>query len=345
MESRREDHASEACGTKLRFGAPAVGVFGRDITMQLHLARIPTLLEPRQFLGCLALLDGEEQNRLVRLRFDRDRHRFAVGHAFLRRTLARYVNLAPDQLRFVVNRYGKPCLDGPAAESALHFNLAHTRDLVVVGVSRDGEIGVDVERLDLDGDLLELTAGLFSPAEIADLRATPPTERRLRFFQYWTVKEAYVKARGRGLSMALDRFTIQLLAGGRAALATTPPGERGAGTWRVFRFEPDPEHVVAWCAASRAGSTPSRWVWTEEPVHAGAGWPVDEPRDLPRRPQLERHSESTHSRRHERSSSVPAALPALPAGPPSQAPAIPLVVCRDFPPEPQETTCESTAAA
>jgi len=232
--------------------------------MYIHLARLHTVVAPKRFSEYLALLDREERNRLRRFHFERDRHLFAASHAFLRQTLSRYVKIPPDQLRFVVNRYGKPSLDCHSKEAVIHFNLSHTSDLVVVAVNADGEIGVDVERLDRNVDLLETGDLVFSREESADLRATPPTGRLLRFFQYWTLKEAYLKAQGQGFSAAPNRFTVHFVPGGRAALSTVPEQEGNLDAWTLFHFEPDPEHVVAACAASPAGVAACRWEWEND---------------------------------------------------------------------------------
>lgn len=232
--------------------------------MHLHLARFHTTLAPERFSEYLGLLDSEERTRLQRFHFEKDRHLFAASHVFLRQVLSQYVKVPPDQLRFAVNRYGKPLLDCHSKDAAIHFNMAHTSDVVVVAVNSDGEIGVDVERLDHEVDPLVIGDRLFSREESTDLRATPPTGRLLRFFQYWTLKEAYLKAQGAGLSAALDRFTIHLGPGGRATLSAVSEQEENFVGWTLFHFQPDQAHVVATCTASPAGVAACRWEWGKD---------------------------------------------------------------------------------
>jgi 4'-phosphopantetheinyl transferase len=232
--------------------------------MHLHLARFHTALTPERFSAYLLLLDREERNRLQRFHREKDRHLFAASRAFLRQTLSHYVKIPPDQLRFVVNRHGKPSLDRHSKDAVIHFNLAHASDLVVVAVSRGGEVGVDVERLDRDVNPQEIGDRFFSPEESADLRATPAAGRLLKFFQYWTLKEAFLKARGQGLSAALDRFTIHFVPDGRASLSTVSEQEENFAAWTLFHFEPSPEHVVAACVSSPAGPDACQWKWEKD---------------------------------------------------------------------------------
>lgn len=232
--------------------------------MYVHLARFQTILTPNRFSEYLVLLDREERNRLQRFHNERDRHLFAASHVFLRQTLSQYVKSPPDQLRFVVNRYGKPSLDCHSKDAVIHFNLAHTSDLVVVAVHSGGEVGVDVERLDCNVDVTRIGDQFFSREESADLQAAPPTGRLLRFFQYWTLKEAYLKARGQGLSAALNRFTIHFVPDGRATLSTVSEQGENFAAWTLFHFQPDPEHVVAACAASPVGPATCQWKWEKD---------------------------------------------------------------------------------
>ncbi len=247
--------------------------------MHLHLARFHAALTPERFSEYLLLLDREERNRLQRFQREKDRHLFAASHAFLRRTLSPYVKIPPDQLRFVVNRHGKPSLDGHSKDAVIHFNLAHTYDLVVVAVNGGGEVGVDVERLDRDVDPLEIGDRFFSREESADLRDTPAAGRVRRFFQYWTLKEAFLKARGQGLSAALDRFTLHVLPEGRATLSTFSEQEEDVAAWSLFHFEPTPEHIVAACVACPAGPAACQWKWERDLAQPA----TDQQKESPRR--------------------------------------------------------------
>jgi 4'-phosphopantetheinyl transferase len=120
--------------------------------------------------------------------------------------LAQYLNVAdPASLTFSTSAHGKPALDGPAN---INFNLSHTKGLVALAVTSTGDIGVDVEAVTRRVALLQLAARYFSATENEELLALPADQQREYFFRLWTLKEAYVKAKGLGLRIALDSFSF-----------------------------------------------------------------------------------------------------------------------------------------
>jgi 4'-phosphopantetheinyl transferase len=153
-----------------------------------------------------ALLEPAELRRMNAFRFERHRREYLVTRALVRTTLSRYRPGAPEAWRFRTNEYGRPTLEDPAG---LYFNLANHPTMVVCAVARHLDIGVDVEPLDRAGDLLELAPTVFSPVELAELGALPADARRDRALALWTLKEAYIKARGMGLSLPLAGFSFR----------------------------------------------------------------------------------------------------------------------------------------
>jgi 4'-phosphopantetheinyl transferase len=151
-------------------------------------------------------LSAEERQRGARFRFVADRRRFLIGRGLLRTRLSRYVEeVPPHSWRFASNAWGRPSLATPLAQD-IRFNVSHTRGLVVCVLSVAREVGVDAEAMDLQSGHLEIAQGHFAPSEIADLQLLAETMRADRFYEYWTLKESYVKARGVGLSLPLDSF-------------------------------------------------------------------------------------------------------------------------------------------
>jgi len=131
----------------------------------------------------------------------------------------------------------------------LRFNLSNTRGLVTCAVALEGEIGVDVEVLDRAGGLLEIAERFMAAPESKDIRALPPDAQDLRFFTYWTLKEAYIKARGMGLSIPLDKFWF-LLNGEASASSPTrlvmaPEMDDDASGWSFAQFQPTERHLLA----------------------------------------------------------------------------------------------------
>jgi 4'-phosphopantetheinyl transferase len=151
----------------------------------------------------MALLSNDEKDRLARYHFESDRNLFAVAHALVRLGLSRHSQVDPGDWQFRLGSYGRPEIAAPGSQ--LRFSLSHTRGLAVCAVTLNWDIGVDVEETS-QGSPIEIADRYFSSREVCDLREIPACRRRRRFFEYWTLKESYSKARGMGLSLPPDRF-------------------------------------------------------------------------------------------------------------------------------------------
>jgi 4'-phosphopantetheinyl transferase len=218
------------------------------------------------------LLSADEAERSRRFLVEHARRQFLVGRALLRTTLSRYADVAPEAWRFEMNRYGRPDIAEPAEWRGLIFNLSHTDGLVACAVGRDCELGVDVENLDRTVDVMELAPSVFAPAEIASLERAPAETRRDLFFSYWTLKESYIKARGLGISLALDGFWFDL-AGAAPALHCSGRCPDDPARWRFRQHRPTLGHKLALAVAAPAAATPDlrfQWVIPAPPAGAAA---------------------------------------------------------------------------
>jgi 4'-phosphopantetheinyl transferase len=193
------------------------------------------------------LLSHDERGRASRFVLPADRHRFVVAHAALRLILSRYTCSAPTLLGFATNAYGRPELTTTSAGRPLRFNLSHTHGLVAVAVCRAYDIGIDVECMSgrAIANLLDLAARFFSPLETAALRGLPNDQRDRRFLQVWTLKEAYIKARGLGLSIPLHAFSFDLADDSIPAIRIDPSLGDDAHAWRFVAMQPTPRHWLA----------------------------------------------------------------------------------------------------
>jgi 4'-phosphopantetheinyl transferase len=191
-----------------------------------------------------ALLDEGERARHQRFRFERHRRQFLVSHALVRVTLSRYAPVAPEAWSFVASEFGRPevLADGGAR---LRFNLSHTDGLVLCAVTVGADVGADVEDSERPGENVGLADHCFAPSEAAALRALPVPLQRERFFTYWTLKEAYLKARGAGLSLPLAHFAFHLTPGEapRISFDARLPDEPEA--WRFVPLRPSARHLGA----------------------------------------------------------------------------------------------------
>ena len=178
--------------------------------VHIHYVFSDELSNPVRLDAYKALLTEEECARYERFRFEKHRHQFLITRALVRTTLSIYAPAEPGAWRFEEGENGKPEIAAPALTLPLRFNLSHTEGLVVCVVALTHDIGIDVEDVWRTGKTLEIANRHFAPAEVAALRDLPAMWQRLRFFEYWTLKEAYVKARGVGISFPLEKFAFQL---------------------------------------------------------------------------------------------------------------------------------------
>jgi 4'-phosphopantetheinyl transferase len=191
------------------------------------------------------LMSADEHARMARFVFDRDRRAFLLTRALVRTMLSRYAPIAPADWKFIANVHGRPeILDRPAGVPDLRFNISHTDGLIACAVTIGREVGVDVEHV---GRRLEhdIASRFFAPAEVSDLHSLPDDQQRRVFFDYWTLKEAYIKARGFGLALPLGDFAFKLKPPGPPAIAFEPSLEDDPATWQFLQHWPTPQHRLA----------------------------------------------------------------------------------------------------
>jgi len=176
-------------------------------------------------------LSADERDKMQRFRFEKDRRRYLIGRGGLRTLLGRYLDLAPQDLRFETAAAGKPHLT--SGQRRLQFNLAHSGEYVLIAIAEGRTVGIDVEEIRDDFDAGELAAHFFSPGEQRDLETLTGRTRIEAFFECWTRKEAYVKARGEGLSLPLEQFDVSLRPGEPARLIATRPDPAEARRWQL----------------------------------------------------------------------------------------------------------------
>ncbi len=187
------------------------------------------------------MLDSDEQARAARFHFQRDRLSYIAAHALGRILLSAHAGGDPTGWRFVTGDHGKPEVLSPHSEQRLRLNLSHTVGLAAAALTFDHDIGIDVEWLGRE-PITEPAQHFFAPAECAHLAAVAPGLTHEIFLTYWTLKEAYVKAIGKGMAQPLDSFAFKL----------DPPSiqfdsERAGNPahWLFRRFQPTHDHVMA----------------------------------------------------------------------------------------------------
>jgi 4'-phosphopantetheinyl transferase len=191
----------------------------------------------RHFEGLLA---NDERIRAERFIFGRDRNRFIAARGILRDVLGRYLRCPPHTINFVYGPRGKPALSNGGLRHSICFNLSHSHGLAVMGITREREIGIDIEliRPEIAGE--DIAKRYFSTREVDELNRLSPELRTEGFFHCWTRKEAYVKAQGDGLSIPLESFDVSLTPGLPAELNSADRSQ-----WSLRSFAPAPDYVGA----------------------------------------------------------------------------------------------------
>jgi 4'-phosphopantetheinyl transferase len=207
--------------------------------------------------ACLRALQPAERARYDRLVFERDRWPAIVGRGLLRHALSRYADVAPSDWRFEAPRSGKPRLAGPAGAPSLTFSVTNTTGLAACAIALDRAVGVDAEPLERRGELTSVARECLTDDERADVERLPPPLRTARILEYWTLKEAYLKAVGVGLSWPLRGIAFEIEAGGAASVRIAAElGDRGE-RWAFARRWPSNVHVLAVAAEHVGGTKPA----------------------------------------------------------------------------------------
>ena len=203
------------------------------------------IAQPERLAWCESLLSDDERVRWRRFVWPNDALHYLAANVLVRTALSQYAYVAPEAWRFEANEFGRPQIAEPAAARDLQFNLSHTPGLVACGIAWRREIGVDAENLERANLSLGVADRYFSPPEVAELKSLPPARQPERFFEYWTLKESYIKARGVGMSLPLDRFTIRLRPDQPIAISFAPPLIDAPASWQFEQFRPTTKHVLA----------------------------------------------------------------------------------------------------
>lgn len=176
----------------------------------------------------------EELVRADRFRFPHLRRRFVAGRGALRAILAGYLSIEPQRLIFSYSAHGKPSLAQP--DSEIQFNVSHSHDLMVAAICRRWPIGVDIEKEDPQFQAIDIAERFFCKRERDEI-VRKHTEERLRtFFQFWTAKEAVLKATSLGLSLELSKLEIGLTP--LRILAIEDAGKIHGANWHLTAFSP-----------------------------------------------------------------------------------------------------------
>jgi len=203
------------------------------------------------------LLSREEKEQLGKFYFQRHQHRYLVTRAALRTVLSSYERgISPSKWVFDRSSHGKPAIANLSLSIPLRFNLSHTEKLIVVGVTLENDIGVDAEYTDDERKTIDIARRFFSEVEVDELLQLPSEKQRTRFFDLWTLKEAYVKARGMGLSIPLDRFHFRFPGNEQIEFSVDANLNDPPELWRFWLIRPGDSHRISVALRSTVGTVP-----------------------------------------------------------------------------------------
>jgi 4'-phosphopantetheinyl transferase len=192
------------------------------------IARLSQAQDSLRFLE--PCLDAGDRERAARFKFAEDRARFVLGRGLLRKCLGHYLEQPPETVELAYTDLGRPLLP---QDETIQFNISHTGDLVAFALTASAQVGVDVELVHRPPDLLELAKRIFSDADFRTFQALPADEALPTFYRVWTRKEAYLKARGEGITEGLQLISASLGPETTSRIMDAR-NESAAQTWRVI---------------------------------------------------------------------------------------------------------------
>ena len=230
--------------------------------IDLYVGLLDAVDKPQVREACLATLSLLEKQCVERFVFDRHRNQYIIAHGLLRVALSKFVpDVNPRDWCFVTNQYGRPFVVAPAIAQAVYFSLSHTGGCVACVVSGCEAVGVDVEEICAQQSLWATANSNFSSEEIDTLLALEPAEAIDRFFDYWTLKEAYLKARSTGIDLPLNRISIMGLSEHKIEIQLASEIADDPKRWRFMKCSPSARHRLAIADGSGLGApiVAQRW--------------------------------------------------------------------------------------
>lgn len=209
---------------------------------EVHVFKANLIINAAQENTFWATLSAEEKARANRFRFPVHRAYFIAGRGILRRLLGQYLNVLPQDLQFEYGPQGKPFLNN---FPDFKFNISHSKHHILLAFSKKNTIGVDVEVIDSTIEFEIIAPRFFSKNEATTLLNLPYEQQPTVFYNCWTRKEAFIKAKGGGLSIPLDQFEVTLLPEDAPKLLAIDWAMEEVENWQMFSFNLEKEVIGA----------------------------------------------------------------------------------------------------
>jgi len=222
---------------------------------------VPLEMDESRLDELMQLLPEDECTKAGRLRFKRVRDNFVASRGLLRVILAAYLNEQPKNLEFQYGEHGKPSVGDGFNRIGITFNMSHSHGMALYGVGQYRALGVDIEKIRTDMSFIRLAKRFFSLREYEDLQKLPDAQKKYGFFNCWTRKEAYIKAKGEGISSLIGKFAVSLTPGEPAALLDHQLNSQEVHRWTLMDLDVGPDYVAALAVEGHGVTVTRREPW------------------------------------------------------------------------------------
>lgn len=209
---------------------------------QMHVWQGHLDIGPEEQKKYMGVLSKDEKEKASKFRFSKDRIAYIASRGMLRVLSGHYLNCPPEDIIFEYEAHGKP---GYAHKTSLKFNVSHSGNMVIIGFLFDQVMGIDIEIIKDDFDVLDIGRNFFSKKEIAALNAIPKAMQHIAFYRCWTRKEAFIKAMGDGLSFPLDLFALSIDSDTTTSLLETSWDPKEKDQWELYSYIPADQYRAA----------------------------------------------------------------------------------------------------
>jgi 4'-phosphopantetheinyl transferase len=211
-------------------------------TNQTHIWFINFDITEEKFNSLNSFLSKDEIIKASKFRFKKDKNCSIISRGALRLLSSKYLNIKPEDIIFKYGKYGKPEYN---IDTELKFNVSHSGNMAILSFVKDFDIGVDIEKIKDDFDVLDIATNYFSELEIEALKKVSKEKQAEHFYRCWTRKESFIKAKSQGLSFPLDSFSVCINSDKETELLETKWDKEEKDTWELFTFSPHQNYIGA----------------------------------------------------------------------------------------------------
>jgi 4'-phosphopantetheinyl transferase len=218
-----------------------------------------------------SILSDSEKDAVSKFRFESDRYRFQLTRLFTRRILGRLLDVHPKDLQFRLGENGKPRIDETwMGDTDIQFNISHSKQMIVWGIARGVDIGIDTENFTGKEFPPEVVGDVFDAGEIAYLSQIDAARRNQIAYTFWTLKEAFIKATGKGMSFPITQLCFNLISPDRIDFCPSKYDAIHRDDWHFSTYQIDSSEIISLCSKKFRGQVGTRISCFE--LHSDSSW-------------------------------------------------------------------------